>query len=154
MATQWTAGLTDNTTLPAATLNSIGAAWESYTPVIKGGATTVSATITYAKYVQIQKFVFVQVRAIVTSAGAVNGYISISLPTGLNAVTDSSTRVIGNFFVLDAGTAFYHGAAIASLSTTVQGVANNSVDYIGGSSPSMTLANNDIVAMSVCYEVA
>lgn len=154
MATQWTAGLTDNTALPAATLNTIGAAWESYTPVIKGGATTVTATITYAKFVRINKLVMVQVRAVVTSAGAVNGYISISLPTGLNALTDSSTRVIGTLFVLDAGTAFYHGAAIAAAPNTVQGTTNGSIDFMGGSSPSMTLANNDIVAMSVSYEVA
>jgi hypothetical protein len=139
--------------LTAAELNGIGEAWTSYTPVIKGGATTVTATISYAKYLQINKLVFVQVRAIVTSAGAVNGIIGISVPTGLNPLTTSSTRVIGDFFILDSGIAFYSGSAIAGV-TQIQGTAYNSTDFMGSTTPTMTLANNDIVAMSVCYEVA
>jgi hypothetical protein len=140
--------------LTAAELNGIGEAWTSYTPVIKGGATTVTATINYAKYAQVNKVVFVQVRATITSAGAVNGSISISLPTGLPALTPSTSRVLGQFFILDSGTAFYTGAALATLTTIIQGTAQNSGDFMGNTQPAMTLANNDVVAMSVCYEVA
>lgn len=39
MATQWTAGLTSGATLSANTLNTIGAAWETYTPVITASVT-------------------------------------------------------------------------------------------------------------------
>jgi len=153
MATQWTAGLTDNTSLPAATLNTIGAAWESYTPVIKGGATTVTATINYAKWARINKTVFVEVAATVTSAGAVNGVIDISLPSGLAPVSTSDIRVIGSFFIKDSGTAYYFGAAIAQ-AFSVRGTGYGAVDFQGASAPAMTLANTDGVGMSVCYEVA
>lgn len=154
MATQYTAGLTAGQILTAATMNSIGAAWESYTPTIKGGATTVTATITYAKYVQINKFVYVQVRAAVTSAGAANGAINISLPGGFPALLPSNQRNIGTFMVEDVGVGFFVGLAIANTSTGVQGFTNNVGDFMGAAGPAMTLANGDFVSMSVCYEIA
>jgi hypothetical protein len=152
MATQYTAGLTTGQVLTAATMNSIGAAWESYTPVIKGGATTVTATIAYAKYAQINKIVFVRVEATVTSAGAANGIISVSLPLNPTGTPTTVTN-IGTFFLLRPGTAFYQGAAIQS-SNTVTGTANNSTDAMGANSPTLTLANNDKISFSVCYEIA
>ena len=140
--------------LTAAELNGIGEAWTSYTPVIKGGATTVTATLTYAKYLQINKLVFVQVHAQITSTGATNGAISISLPTGLNPINNSGFSVVGNFFVTDLGTAFYHGAAVPASATTMSGIANAEGNAMGTSSPTMTLVSGDRVSMSICYEVA
>ena len=142
--------------LTAAELNGIGEAWTSYTPVIKGGATTVTATIQYAKYAQVNKIVFVRVEATVTSAGAVNGTIICTLPINpVNANTSLSTG--GSFAILDAGSAFYAGAAIVNTGVTigeVRGTAYNSTDFMGTSAPAMTLANNDRISFSVCYEVA
>lgn len=153
MATQWTAGLTSGSILPAATLNTIGAAWVSYTPVIKGGATTVTATILYARYAQINKNIFVEVAATVTSAGALNGIVSISLPSGLTPVTTGDFRAIGTFLIKDSGTAYYSGVATGT-GTTVVGLGYASVDNMGASQPIMTLANGDGVAMAVSYEIA
>lgn len=140
----------DTTNLP---ISNIGAAWTSYTPTIKGGATTVTATINYAKYSQIQKTVFVQVRATVTSAGAANGIISISLPSGLNPINQSDIATLGTFTIKDTGTALYMGAAIC-LSNVINGIAYNSPGLMGANVPSMTLANTDEVGISVVYEVA
>jgi hypothetical protein len=152
MATQYTAGLTAGQILTAATMNSIGAAWESYTPVIKGGATTVTATLTYAKYFQINKIVFVEVFATVTSAGAANGRITMTLPIN-PAFGGGNLFTVGNFTVLDTGTAFYTGAAIID-ANIVSGLAYGSTDNMGVNTPAMTLANGDRVAMSICYEIA
>jgi hypothetical protein len=140
--------------LTADQLNGIGEAWTSYTPVIKGGATTVTATLSYAKFARVNKIVFVQVRATVTSTGAVNGAITVSLPTGLDALTPSSTRVLGDFIIADTGTAFYSGSAVATSATTISGLSFNSTNFMGNSAPAITLVNTDIVSISVCYEVA
>jgi hypothetical protein len=140
--------------LTAAELNSIGEAWTSYTPVIKGGATTVTATIQYAKYAQVNKVVWVRVNATVTSAGAVNGAISITLPTTLASTQFSANAIAGGFFIRDSGTAFYSGVAIINDATTVLGISYNSGDFMGNSGPAMTLASGDVVSMFVCYEVA
>lgn len=153
MATQYTAGLSVGQVLTAATMNSIGAAWESYTPTIKGGATTVTATINYAKYAQIQKTVFVNVDVTVTSAGAANGSITVSLPATLTPLSQNDTRVVGSFVVKDVGTAYYAGVAIAN-GGVIQGIAYNSVDYMGAATPAMTLANTDQIGISIIYEVA
>ena len=140
--------------LTAAELNGIGEAWTSYTPVIKGGATTVTATMNYAKYARINKLVLVQVDATVTSAGAANGTITISLPTGLNLLNSSGFTTIGTFFVTDLGVAFYNGAAVPASATTVGGISYNSGSYMGSGGPAFTLANGDRVAIEICYEVA
>lgn len=153
MATQYTAGLTTGQVLTAATMNSIGAAWESYTPTIKGGATTVTATINYAKYAQIQKTVFVNVDVTVTSAGAANGIITVSLPATLTPLSQNDTRVVGSFVVKDTGTAYYAGLAIAS-GGVIQGIAYNTANYMGAATPAMTLANTDQIGISIIYEVA
>jgi hypothetical protein len=138
--------------LTAAELNGIGEAWTSYTPTIKGGATTVTATITYAKYARVNKLVIATVLATVTSAGAANGAITVSLPiaaaTGLNESTS------GTFLVKDAGTAYYFGAAVIYSTTEVRGQAYNSADYMGANTPAFTLANNDVIGMTVIYQVA
>ena len=154
MATQWTAGTTSGQVLTAATLNTIGAAWESYTPTIKGGATTVTATITYARYARINKNVIVQVAATVTSAGAANGLISISLPVGLDALLNSDFRTVGEFIIKDSGTAYYTGLATTNGTTTIAGLSYGSTNNMGANSPAMTLANGDAVGMSIIYEVA
>lgn len=82
MATQWTAGLTDNTVLPASTLNRIGAAWETWTPTVtsSSGAIT-SYTIALARYTQIQKLVIAELSITVTNAGTAAGtYLDFTLP--------------------------------------------------------------------------
>jgi hypothetical protein len=154
MATQYTAGLTSGQVLTAATMNTIGAAWVSYTPVIKGGATTVTATITYAKYAQINKNIIVEVLATVTSAGAANGIVTISLPTGFNCVSTSDFRSVGTFVIKDSGVAYYIGAAIAASATEISGLGYGANNNMGANSPAFTLANGDGVSMFVVYEIA
>ena len=150
MATQWTAGTVSGQVLTAATMNTIGAAWETYTPThTQGGAVT--KTVNYAKYCQIQKTVIVQVMLTCTGVGG-GGTISVSLPSGLVPVSSAGTAVIGVFFIHDSTTALYVGSAMRVSPVTGYGYGAN--NNMGASTPTMTLAVGDQVSISVEYEVA
>jgi hypothetical protein len=111
MATQWTAGLTDNTTLPAATLNTIGAVWETWTPTYSassGSFTTITTNV--ARYALIQKIVIVRIDATVTTLGTASGFMNFTLP-----ITARDARAIGSMReVASIG----HNGSIDLLSTT------------------------------------
>ena len=82
MATQYTAGLTSGQVLTAETMNSIGAAWESWTPTVTASSGTITSyTIGYAKYTQINKLIVARISITVTNAGTAGGtYLQFSLP--------------------------------------------------------------------------
>ena len=148
MATQWTAGTTSGQVLTAATLNTIGAAWVSYTPTLTQGV-TVTKTIAYAKYCQIQKLVIVNLDLNVTSAGTGAAAVAIGLPL----TTTSTTQQIGSGFVYDQNiNALYAGpASLASATTTTMLYQTGSPI---GQSPSFALASGDVIRLMVAYEVS
>ena len=127
-------------------------AWTTFTPVIKQGATTLTATIAYARYKQIGKTVFLQVNATINSTGATNGVISIEFPSGLAPVNSTNEPTLGTMYIRDTGTAYYAGI-ITSNGSAFIGRAHNTADSIG-SQPAFTLVNNDTLAIQVTYEVA
>jgi hypothetical protein len=87
MATQWTAGLSDNTPLPAATLNRIGAAWETWTPTISTTAGTITTgEIKYARYGRIQNLVYGAFSYTITTAGTAAGAeLEFTVPINLRS---------------------------------------------------------------------
>lgn len=127
MATQWTAGLSDNTPLPAATLNRIGAAWETWTPNFRPetGAWT-TATTTFARYGRIQKLVFGMARLDITAFNTGNGALMFDLPvTAFRGAADSigtgredklsgSTLNVFLFSSTVGGVRFYNNGAPAA----------------------------------------
>ena len=148
MATQWTAGTTSGQVLTAATLNTIGAAWVSYTPTLTQGV-TVTKTIAYAKYCLLQKLCIVNLDLNVTSAGTGAAAITIGLP--LTAV--AGTQQIGSGFVYDQNiNALYSGPASLSTTTTINMLYQTGSPI--GQSPSMALASGDVIRLMVAYEVA
>lgn len=151
MATQYTAGLTSGQTLTAAIMNQIGAAWESYTPTVTQSG-TVTATVTYAKYAQIQKIAIVAVRLDVTGTGTTNNAVTVSLP--LTAAVTSGLK-IGGGAIYDASTATQY-SAVPNLATTTS--VNFAGDWSGGgvwgTSPNLAIANTDQISFTVVYEVA
>ena len=152
MATQYAGGTIAGQILTAATMNSIGAAWETYVPVFKTGATTRTTTVAYARFCQIQKLITVQVELVCTEAGTANALLSISLPTTLTyAKPTSPFATVGTFTIQDTGTAFYAGAATLS-PNAISGLATGSVDNMGASAPAITIAVNDRVSFSVVLE--
>ncbi len=130
----------------------IESAWTSYTPTIKQGTTTLTVTITRAKYKQIGKTVYLSVFATNTSTGSAGTAIRVSHPSGLAPSNGSGDFTMGTFMYKDSGTAFYIGS-VTTNGTDFVGYAHNSTDAIGAS-PSFTAANNDTVSLTVTYEVA
>jgi hypothetical protein len=130
-------------------------AWTSYTPTIKQGGTTLTATINRAKYKQIGKTVFLSVRATITQTGSAGAVVYVGIPSGLAPLNGSDGLTNGTFFYQDTGTAYYVGSCSLSVAnpTFFQGIAHNTANSIGAA-PSFTTANNDEVSLTVTYEVA
>ena len=82
MATQWTAGLSALTPLPAATLNRIGAVWETWTPTVTSNAGTITtSTVNTARYCQLQKTIIGLVDITINNAGTAAGnQLQFTLP--------------------------------------------------------------------------
>ena len=150
MATQWTAqGISSGAVLPAATLQSIGAAWVDYTPTLTQSA-TITKTITNARYCQIQKTVFVQVYMIATSAGTAGNILKIGLPIAARAA-NSSTTGIAQFY--DASTnLLYVNSAYLDSTTACAFLYQTGNPW--GISPAITAAAGDQFQMNITYEVA
>jgi len=157
MATQWTAGLTDNTTLPAATLNTIGAAWESYTPTFVN--ITVGNGVLVARYSQINKVVIVQMKLTLGSSTVIGGGggITMSLP-----VTSTSTQYAYSASLLGIGagcdvspfTNYQLWVLAASTTTVAFGyMTSNRYQEIFGTGP-FTWTTNDVLTCSFTYEAA
>ena len=157
MATQWTAGLTDNTTLPAATLNRIGAAWESYTPTFVN--ITVGNGILVARYSQINKVVTVQLKFTLGSTSVIGGGggITMSLPvTMATAQYANSASLIGVGSGVDVSpfTNYQLWVLVATSTTVAFGyMTSNRYQEIFGTGP-FTWTTNDVFTCSFTYEAA
>ena len=81
MATQYTGGLVTGQVLTAATMNSIGATWETWTPTLTpqiGAYTT--ATVDTARYGRIGKLVYCQIVFTINNIGTGVGTANFTLP--------------------------------------------------------------------------
>ena len=96
MATQYTAGLTTGQVLTAATMNSIGAAWETWTPTVAATAGTITAgSVTRAKYTRIDKLVICDFSYLITTAGTAAG-ASLTTTLPIPAVTTFAGYYMGS----------------------------------------------------------
>lgn len=146
MATQWTGGLSDNTPLPAATLNRIGAAWETWTPQLWQGA-NIAQSITYAEYTQIQKLVICRAIVFATGAGVATNAIEIrNFP-----ISSSANFCGGSFMYLDSGVQFYAGTVIGQSTTSARFYFNGAGNFFGAA---VTIAANDYIDATFIYEAA
>jgi hypothetical protein len=90
MATQYTGGLTTGQVLTAATMNSIGATWETWTPTVTPASGVFYVlTVNLARYGRIGKLVYGQIDFSLTSIGTGSGIAIFTLP-----VTATSTNFI------------------------------------------------------------
>jgi hypothetical protein len=154
MATQWTAGLTDNTALPAATLNRIGAAWESWTPTITQGA-TLTKTVGYAKYTQINKLVVAHMICTITSAGTGGSTFSCSLPIAAASADAPYFGSNGAATFYDASTTVSYVLAIhMGNSSIINFVYSATGGNYFGNVPGITAANGDVLSFTINYEAA
>ena len=149
MATQWTAqGITSGAVLPAATLQSIGAAWVDYTPTLTQGV-TVTKTITVARYCQLQKTIIVQIALGCTSSGTSGSQVRVGLP--ISARATSTMTAFG--YIYDASTNdMYNVTGYAATGTTINFFYQTGNAF--GVSPAVTLANTDQISLNFSYEIA
>jgi hypothetical protein len=157
MATQWTAGTTSGQVLTAATLNTIGAAWESWTPALTASTTNPNLGTTgtsVGRYARINKTIFGN--AIFTFNGtgiaAGTGFYFCSLPI----TAQGAGLAVGSVIAID----------VSTFASTAQLTQTDTVNRLigvgtGGGGLVATLqattyawAAGDFIRYEFCYEAA
>jgi len=158
MATQYTAGLTAGQVLTAATMNQIGAAWETFTPTWTAAITNpvIGNGTIKGRYAQIQKVVIAQywiTTGSTTTYG--NGKYFLSLPITA-ATTLDSYPAIGNGYIMDASAASSHVVAshVDNSSTTRFGLKFTGAGSFGDVTNTVpfTFATGDQITASIIYQ--
>jgi hypothetical protein len=146
MATQYTAGLSSGEVLTAATMNSIGAAWETYAPTITNYVPSASTS----KYTRINKLVIWEFNSSVSTATA--GEISFTLPvTAATTITQVGARNYGLFYDASAADSYILAAFIPTTTTVKFFFANNLTPSVLSGA---LLAVTDEVSFTLIYEAA
>ena len=151
MATQYTAGLSQGQKNTAAIMNSIGAAWETWTPAVTQSV-SVAATVTIGRYMRIQKLVIAVAKLSVTGTGTGNNAVKVSLPI----TAKDSGQIVGSGFIYDASTNLTYLVSAESDSTTTtrfytDGTAGAS---FWGQTPNVAITNTDQINITLMYEAA
>lgn len=156
MATQYTAGLTAGQILTAATMNQIGAAWETWTPTLTASVTNPTlgtGSVQAGRYGRIQKTVFGHIVIAFGTAGfnQGSGFYFVNLPiTAQNAVA-----TIGSGWILDASTSLVRHVILYS--DTVNRAAmwiDNTTNFAVAATNPWTWAANDQIRVDFQYEAA
>ena len=151
MATQYNAGLTTGQVLTAATMNSIGAAWENFNPTITQGVTPTKTL--NCRYARIQKIVHYEGLFQFSTAGTGGSIIRSSLPV-------SATGVLGTF--ASHGSGIFYDASVNRTYSLICTVVNSTdlqfwydaqANFFGAN-PLITIANGDWLSFSLTYEAA
>ena len=155
MATQWTAGTTSGQVLTAATLNTIGAAWESWTPVWSASTTNpvIGNGFIGGSYCRINKTVIADgyvIAGSTTTFGTGNYRISVPISPMI-----SSNGLIGYATLFDASAGYISYAGVASQNSTSLvefrlGAASN----LFGPTVPVTMANADQFRFQLIYQAA
>lgn len=157
MATQWTAGTTSGQVLTAATLNTIGAVWETWTPALTASTTNpnLGATGTsVGRYARVNKTIFGNAVFTFNGAGlaAGAGFYFCSLPFTAQAAGLTTGTVVA----ID----------VSTFASTVNICQTDTVNRLigvgtGGASLAATIqagtyawAAGDFLRFNFCYEAA
>lgn len=150
MATQYTAGLTTGQVLTAATMNQIGAVWETWTPAVTQTA-AVTSTTNFARYARIQKIVVAMFSVTITGAGTAGQSLGISFPITPN----NSTILHGAGLLFDASTnTMYNGCFYSPTTLGAWFVGDWAANGVWGTTPNLAVANGDAFRGFYVYEAA
>lgn len=156
MATQYTAGLSAGQVLTAATMNSIGAAWETWTPALTASTTNPTlgtGSTTTGRYGRINKTVFGNCRIIFGTSGvnAGSGFYFVSLP-----VTAQASGVMSGYgYIFDSSTGLVrHTAVVLDSTTRVSLYLENATNYAVAATNPWTWAASDQISFYFEYEAA
>lgn len=146
-----TSAFATNDVVTANDLNAIYGAWNSYTPTLKQGSTTITKTVNYAKYRQVGKDVDGEFYITATGSGSAGGAISVSLP-----VTAAATVALW----IGSGGATTSAGLIAvhfelATTTTLNLIRTDApATAFFGADPSITVASGNIFRGEFHYEAA
>ena len=158
MATQYTAGLTTGQVLTAATMNSIGAVSETFTPTwtASGTAPAIGNGTLTGRYFRIQKIVFVQMLFVAGSTTTYGtGNYSFSVPAGKKdraALNGFMSQGISRLYDASSGGIYYGQASFFSggTNTIIAYYVNNPLS----ATHPFTFAVNDEMYFQYQYEGA
>lgn len=154
MATQYTGGLTAGQVLTAATMNQIGAAWETWTPTV-----TQSGTFTFtnnlSRYTRINKLVIATTSVQMTNnAGVAGNAVIMTVP--INYQSQSGQMMCFGFIYDSSANALYNvtGQTTGSNNQVAfyQGMATGGSLF--GIVPNLAIANADQFRITFVYEAA
>ena len=156
MATQWTAqGITSGAVLPAATLNTIGAAWENWTPVWTASTTNpvIGNGSIAGSYTRINKLVVAEGYILMGSTTTYgSGTYRLSIPFG-TAVSATGSVGYATLFDASAGYIAYTGLATQASTSTVEFRIGNGLGQFTPTVP-ITLASGDQFRFTLIYQAA
>jgi heptaprenylglyceryl phosphate synthase len=155
MATQWTAGTTSGQVLTAATLNTIGAAWESWTPVWTASTTNpvIGNGFIVGTYCRINKIVIAEGYVIAGSTTTFGtGTYRISVPI---SPMISTNALVGYATILDASAGYISYSGVASqASTTLVEFRLGAASNLFAPTVPVTMANADQFRFQLIYQAA
>lgn len=137
----------ETTGLKWAAINEFGAAGTDWTPQLWQGA-NVTSTPTYAKYIRINKMVFISIDLTATAAGTAGNAIEIR---NLPVTAAAANAIRGEFVYLDAGVQFYAGTIYGASTTSIRMLWQGAGNFLGAG---VTLANTDYFLCGIYYEAA
>jgi len=155
MATQYTAGLSAGQVLTAATMNSIGDAWETWTPTLTASTTNPTlgtGSSRTGRWGRINKIVtgYGKITFGTSGTAAGSGFYQLSLPT--TAQTSTPTGPIGTFYIGDGGVNVRVGVLIAT-STTVATMRYDAGTLVTNAAP-WAWGANAVILYTFTYEAA
>ena len=145
MATQYTAGLTAGQVLTAATMNSIGATWETWTPTITSSAGTLtSVTGIVGRYARINKIIIAYVEFTIANAGSGTGSARSTVPFPISSTYAAGPAgAIGD--MREYAALGFTGAVTVVNSTTISFNRYDAASYV---------ASNRAIGATFIYEAA
>ena len=128
-------------------------AWQTYTPTLRYGASTLAKTVQYAKYKRTGNLLHAQFYLQVSALAAASGDISVELPVN---VLNYAIRSIGGGYFFDSapGVSYVCCTLIANgNSDRVYFINDASGSNIFGSGPAITMNTGDGLLFDLHYEV-
>lgn len=119
-----------------------------FTPVWKQGATTITKTVTYSRYVQLGKLTIYIFKLVSTGAGSASGVVTVDLP--FTAAVAGGVQ--GSFQALDAGTRRWTGEIQGNTTSLMQ--FQPSDPLLLGPANAWTIAATDEIEGVAIYEAA
>jgi len=162
MATQYTAGLSSGQVLTAATMNSIGAAWETWTPALT--ATSVNPSLgtgstATGKYCRINKLIVATfLLRFGTGPSAGTGNYLVSLPVTAAGTQSYYQNELGQILIRDDSTQAQYQTTGYLVSTSTfnpvySATYGGALVNVGAAAP-WTWAANDSISGLIIYEAA